>query len=76
MSKNKYEDNQPVIPARGRPKNERTELTVLFCLNAYQGASEADNSNLDYWLFQAGFTRHDKDSMGPDKWNKLKKKQL
>ena len=49
---------------------------VLFCLNAYQGASEADNSNLDYWLFQAGFTRHDKDSMGPDKWNKLKKKQL
>jgi len=56
---------------RGRPKNDRIELAVSLRLRAYENTNVASN-DLEYWLFQAGYSEEEKKKMGATRWSKLK----
>jgi hypothetical protein len=71
MSKKLKLDNLPVTP-RGRTKQQKTEQAVQLRLRALNGTSDAKINDLEYWLFQGGYTEEDKQTMGKDEWSLLK----
>jgi len=60
-----------MMSKRGRPKNDRIELAVSLRLRAYKNTNVASN-DLEYWLFQAGYSEEEKKQMGATRWSKLK----
>jgi hypothetical protein len=57
--------------SKGRTKQDKTEEAVQLRLRAIE-TTDGDINDLDYWLFQGGYTELDKVTMGKESWDKLK----